>query len=398
MLPNSPKSITKKPRDKSPRVLHIANWFPNPWNDLEGLFVRDQIELFNEVANSSTIVVQVRNHTNNRLIFRQVDLGSDAQGHYLFTKFKSGLATRILTTTLLLIALTKIRFWKFDVLHFHIAYPLLSYPSFLRFILRRPMLVSEHWSAYHFNFYLPSDSKSLAPLRRPFSSRIPVLAVSQALLNDIYRFSCRDDFKGYIVPNTFPLHGYSEKLNTVPILFAVNCWTEIKNPIPMLEGLILATQSGSRFHLVLGGYGPLYTTMKAKVQDSSLAMCTTVFEKMTKPQIAEQLARADGYLFSSHYETFSIACAEALGAGVPLLGPEIPAIAEYATTDDWFEVEHGDAKSWEAAIEGFLRALNSGKYRGHDIAERAAKRFSKSAVQSAYRTALMETLPERDSH
>lgn len=397
MLPKSPISITKKTRDKSPKVLHIANWFPNPWNDLEGLFVRDQIDLFNEVTNSSTIAVQVRNHTSNRLLLRQVELGRDTQGYYLLTKFKSGLATRILTTALLLIALTKVRFWRFDVVHFHIAYPLLSYPSFLRFFLRRPMLVSEHWSAYHFNFYLPSDSKSLTPLRRPFSSRIPVLAVSQALLNDIYRFSCRNDYKGYVIPNTFPLHGYSEKFNTVPIIFAVNCWTEIKNPIPMLEGLILAAESGSRFHLVLGGYGPLFATIKAKVQDSSLAMCTTVFEKMTKSQIAEQLARANGYLFSSHYETFSIACAEALGAGVPLLGPELPAIAEYATPEDWFKVEDGDAKSWEAAIKGFLIALNSGKYRGHDIAERAAKRFSKSAVQSAYRAALMETLSERDS-
>lgn len=397
MLPKSPISITKKTRDKSPKVLHIANWFPNPWNDLEGLFVRDQIDLFNEVTNSSTIAVQVRNHTSNRLLLRQVELGSDTQGYYLLTKFKSGLATRILTTALLLIALTKVRFWRFDVVHFHIAYPLLSYPSFLRFFLRRPMLVSEHWSAYHFNFYLPSDSKSLTPLRRPFSSRIPVLAVSQALLNDIYRFSCRNDYKGYVIPNTFPLHGYSEKFNTVPIIFAVNCWTEIKNPIPMLEGLILAAESGSRFHLVLGGYGPLFATIKAKVQDSSLAMCTTVFEKMTKSQIAEQLARANGYLFSSHYETFSIACAEALGAGVPLLGPELPAIAEYATPEDWFKVEDRDAKSWEAAIKGFLIALNSGKYRGHDIAERAAKRFSKSAVQSAYRAALMETLSERDS-
>src|SRR5690606_18850816 len=69
-----------------------------------------------------------------------------------------------------------------DVINFHIAYPSLVFWKLLKPLFRRPVVITEHWSGYHFNFGV------CRPLRRImgiFSHNIPVIAVSQALGNDI---------------------------------------------------------------------------------------------------------------------------------------------------------------------------------------------------------------------
>ena len=241
--------------------------------------------------------------------------------------------TRLLewSSTLLLIAvLLRERAWRFDALHFHIAYPLLMHSWVWRHVFRLPILVSEHWTAYHFKFNLLDGSKGLKRMQRIFQQGYPVFSVSEALLTDIRNFAYCDDFKGFVLPNVVPLHGAKERPHKTPTFFVVNVWRRIKNPMPMLEGLHRAAEAGQVFNLVIGGYGELIDEMTAFIEESALHGRTHFTGKLSKSDIAMHLADSDGYLFSSTYETFSIACAEALGAGVPLIGPHIPAIAEYA--------------------------------------------------------------------
>jgi glycosyltransferase involved in cell wall biosynthesis len=255
------------------------------------------------------------------------------------------------------------------------------------------VLLSEHWSAYHDNFYLPENSPALDVIRRPFTYGFPVLPVSKTLLEDIQKFAKRRNFPGHIIPNHVPLHGNTPKQNETPILFAVNIWREIKEPLPMLEGLAAATANGSDFRLVLGGFGELVPVMKEFVAGSVLADRTHFLGKMTKAEIAQALAEADANLFSSRYETFSVACAEALGAGVPLIGPNLDAIAEYAGPDDWVRVESRDAAGWADAVTRFVARQAAGEFNGAAIAARAEARFAPEAIRARYRDVMAQILP-----
>lgn len=370
---------------KTMRVLHIANWYPNPWNVIEGNFIRDQIKLFREVVVAEVVVVQVRHDPKAWMRFRTIDLGDGVRGYFVFTRLQEGgKASILLTTLLLLFVLICKRAWRFTILHFHIAIPLLIHVGLWNRLLRKKILISEHYSAYHYNFNLPSRSKGIATLGRPFAQRFPVLAVSNALLSDIRNFSGYDDFPGCVIANVVPLHGPSGISNSVPILFAVNRWVEIKDPFPMLEGLARAASAGVEFELVLGGFGPLEMKMKDFVSRSVLSTRSQFLGYMAKAEIAKKLAHVDGYLFSSRYETFSIACAEALGAGVPLIGPRIPAIAEYASPDDWEVVENRDALSWEKALRCFSKRHSEGAFIPTEIAARAAENFSPDVMKTRY--------------
>lgn len=158
----------------------------------------------------------------------------------------------------------------------------------------------------------------------------------------------------------------------------------------MLKGLHRAVESGLRFNLVIGGYGDLIEEMAGFIETSALRGCTRFTGKMTKPEIAAQLATSDGYLFSSDYETFSIACAEALGAGVPLIGPHIPAIAEYAGAEDRVVVASRTPEAWQEAITAFAQTCARGGWDRAAIARRAEAQFSHTRLRQGYRAAMHE--------
>jgi glycosyltransferase involved in cell wall biosynthesis len=269
----------------------------------------------------------------------------------------------------------------------------LIHVRFWYWLFRKPIIISEHWSAYHFSFYLPDGSRALAALRRPFQRNFPVLAVSQALLQDIRSFAGREDFRGYVISNVVPIHGASQPRNRLPLLFCVSRWVDIKDPMPMLAGLAQALAEGAQFELVIGGFGELMEGMCTFVANSELATCTRIRGEMTKAEIAEQLRSTDGFIFNSLYETFSVSAAEALGAGVPLIGPYVPAIAEYAGQSDWQVVDSRDANGWSASTRLFLGRIAEGGFDRQAIAARAATRFSPEAIRASYREVLFDTLP-----
>lgn len=373
-------------------ILHIANWYPGPWDSIEGNFVRDQIAVFREELPAEVVVVQVRPNAGRGLRLARPELEGGARGYILYAPVQPGSKPlEWLSTLLLLFVLLREAAWRFEAFHFHIAYPLLMQVHLWQWLFRKPIVISEHWSAYHFNFHLPEGSRALKRMRRPFQQGYAVLAVSAALLDDIRTFARRDDFKGFVVPNVVPLHGADTGQREQPVFFAVNRWVSVKNPMPMLEGLHRAAKAGQAFTLVLGGYGDLIEEITDFVDHSALRERTRFAGKMTKPEIAEQLAASDGYLFSSDYETFSIACAEALGAGVPLIGPRIPAIAEYAGPSDRVEVRSRTPEAWQEAITAFVDTWTGGGWDRPAIAGRAERRFSQAQLRADYR-AVMSSL------
>jgi glycosyltransferase involved in cell wall biosynthesis len=371
---------------KSLRILHVANWYPNPWNDLEGNFISRQIQSFCDEIPGDAVVVQVRYHPSAIARFHRVYLVGGVPGYFLLTSFgRSGRLSTLLSTLLLLIILVRHRFWRFSALHFHIANPLLSHVGVWKYFVRKPVFISEHWSAYHYNFYLPEDSTKLEPLRRPFHHHYPLLAVSQALINDIQLFAKTKQFPAYVMPNIVPLHGASSNTNSIVRLFTVNRWVPIKDPMPMLEGLALAMSAGEHFELIIGGGGGLLEQMIDFISNSQLKNSTKFLGWMDKDQIAAELSRSDGYLFSSRYETFSIACAEALGAGVPLIGPIIPAIAEYADYSEWEQVQGRTAINWKMSIVRFLERLKNNDFDSLRIASNCEKHFAPKLLREHYR-------------
>jgi glycosyltransferase involved in cell wall biosynthesis len=121
----------------------------------------------------------------------------------------------------------------------------------------------------------------------------------------------------------------------------------------MLEAFALWAKAGMSFELRIGGYGPLLPAMERFAEEKGIRDRITFLGLLDKVRIAEEMNRADAYLFSSQYETFSVVCAQALCCGTPLVGPPLEAVAEYAPEEGWVRVASDSASAWIDALEDF---------------------------------------------
>ncbi len=372
------------------KILHISSWYPNRWDDLEGIFVKEQYKVFSKVTKSHMLNVQVRN--GERLCnYEYIHYSKSEEGYYLSTRIKSQKIIEILTTLLLLWALCKSKYKQYDVLHFHIAYPLLTYYSWWKKIVKFPILISEHWSAYHFNFYMPWKTKKLDRMKGIFKQGIPLISVSNTLLKDIQKFSNTEDFPSVVIPNVIDQKTFYYRettSNDIPVFFIVNHWRKIKNPFPMLEGFSKIDKKKLDFRLIIGGYGEELEKMKSYIEGQGFLDKVEFLGKMTKQEIAIRLHKSDAYLFSSTYETFSVVCAQALCCGTPLIGPRLDAIEEYADSKSFLSLEENSAQEWEKYIDIFIH--NRTTYNKKEIANSANSYLSTENIAKKYKEILDE--------
>jgi glycosyltransferase involved in cell wall biosynthesis len=363
------------------RVLHITNWYPNRWDNLEGSFVKEQYKLFSQVTDSYLINVQVR-QGHRYFAYEHIHYSEHEEGYYLLTKIQSTKVRELLTTLLLLVVLFRSDYRKYHLIHMHIAYPLLIHYYLWKKVIKTPIVISEHWSAYHFNFYLPWGSKKLKSIQRIFQQSIPLITVSKSLGEDIQRFSSSSTFPLYIIPNVIHKHFFDLKerhQNAIPTFLMINYWTDIKNPFPVLRAF---SQLTAPYLLQIGGYGDLYPQLKRFVQKYHMQERVIFLGKMSSLEVQESLSRSDIYLYSSQYETFSMICVEALLCGVPVMGPKIEAILEYTDRSNAIYIEKNEEQCW---LEQLYQYIEKRPYFDSlSIAYCTQQRFSYASIKESY--------------
>ncbi len=367
------------------KVLHITNWYPNPWHDHEGIFVREQFNVFSKATDSRLVNVQVRSGSK-WFEYSYCDYSDSECGHYVLTKFQRSKVVHLISTILLLWVLNRENVNKYDLLHIHVAYPLLIHFHWWKRWLKSRVVISEHWTAYHLNFNLPKSTRKLEGIKKIFHQRIPVITVSKALLHDIQEFSGASDFKSYILPNVidqniFRYYDQNQQL-AIPKFFMVNLWNERKNPYPVIDGFKSLSDEGLNMKLILGGHGSILSDMKEYVSSQGMSEIVEFPGSMTKADIVDTLKESDAYLCSSTYETFSVACAQALCCGVPLISPPIEAIMEYADESSMVSVENNNQQGWADAFRNFMAKKEM--FCRREIAIRYTKKFSTESTMKNY--------------
>jgi len=117
-------------------ILHITNWYPNKWNDIEAIFIKEQFGLFSEVTDSSLLHVEVRHNKKKWFKYEKVNYSDTETGFYIHTRIKTFRIIEIFNYFLLRKALNESQYDNYDLIHFHIAYPLLTYYHKLKKLLK----------------------------------------------------------------------------------------------------------------------------------------------------------------------------------------------------------------------------------------------------------------------
>lgn len=362
------------------RVLHITNWYPNIYNKHEALFIKEHFLAIPEKVQNQLWHIQVR---SEGAIFRVQKGRYSSREKYLIinTRINRWRVLEVLHLLLLFYLRFKLREQKWDLVNVHIAYPLLRYPRLFRFLFGKKIIITEHWSAYSQNFYLPDNNRGKMRIQRIFRHQIPVITVSQALMDDIISFSGTSDFKQYIVPNVvdfFVFHSHPALVHkNDPVFLMIGNWAPIKRPLLVMEAFETFIKSYPSSKLRIIGYGQQWPAMKEFVEKNELESRIIFLGALAKTAIADQMEHADVLVHASHYETFSVVCAEALCCGLPVIASNVGGIPEFVNSSNGILVENSFG-SWLRAMLSFVQ--NQNKWDRQEISRAAIGKFSPEVV------------------
>jgi glycosyltransferase involved in cell wall biosynthesis len=336
------------------RVLHITNWYPNSHNPKEAPWLKSHIDSLNLYVSRQSVF-----HLDISTGSFTLKFGSGDSLSWFILKFP-GMLWRISEMMSAIFLFAYLMFNRanknYDIINFHIAYPNLTYWHKIKNWIRIPVIITEHWSAYHYNFGV---KQKLPRIQRIFRQQIPVFTVSRALATDIEMFSGAK-FPSYVVPNivdstVFRNSGASGNRKRQQF-FMVSQWKKPKEPFVVIEAFKRLSDRFPKVTLRIGGYGPLLEEMKAQCLP-----CTNIsfLGALDRTEVATEMRHAGAFLHSSGYETFSVVCAEAITVGCPVIASAVGGIPEFVNERNGLLVEHNTVENfYEAMIQSLENPLN----------------------------------------
>ena len=363
------------------RVLHLCNWLPNRLRPSEAPFVHRHIEALAPHVDQEVWHIAVEPGHRWRAAFR----GPHAHRTLLFhVPLRRWRLIEWSTHLLVLLAwATRARNKRWDVVNLHIAYPLGVRTRSLLRLFRAPVVITEHWSAYHYSF--GTRSPGLDRIRAIFGHGLPLITVSHALLQDIEQFSGHAQADTLVVDNVVEQDHYRPVPGVGPEpgrLLAVGGWRFPKRPDVLLALAERLHEQGRPFELRLVGDGPMLADMRSRVEQAGLARQVTFLGRLEPAALAAEMGRAHLFLHASDYETYSVVCAEALCTGTPVLASNVGGIVEYLDKESGALVRDDRVETWLSALDDLWdRALNMDR---QGIAHRARGRTSAAEVGARY--------------
>lgn len=262
----------------------------------------------------------------------------------------------------------------------------------VRRVLGVPYVLTEHSSALMDRPGVPVRAATLRRAERACRSAAAVMVVSDALGRSMTAHGLPGPF--HLVPDPIDIHRFALPRPPRPDgpvrLLAVGTLIPRKGFDLLLEAAAELQTRGRRFVLdVVGGGRP--DELRRLRDGLGLADAVRFLGRLDRPGVDAVLAACDVFVSSSHAETFGVAIAEALCAGVPVVATAVGGVPE-VVQDGWgVLVPPGDAGSLADALASILDRL--GIYDSEAIGRAARQRFSYDAVGArlaeVYRSALL---------
>ncbi|MFB6258568.1 MAG: glycosyltransferase [Flavobacteriales bacterium] len=376
------------------KILHITNWYPNQEAEKEALWIREHIASLEPFFENEVVHVELK---PGKAFKRRKSLDEGVRSYSFEVPIRSWFLIELFSTLLLIYVLfAKSELKRVDLIDFHVAYPLCTHLHRFKKLLGRPVVITEHWSAYHFGFHTTKEW-GLRRIRNIFlKNDVGLITVSDALRKDIENFVGRK-LRYYIVPNIIPFEdayfpGRSLGEEGQYRFFMVGNWKPPKRPLLALQAFCEVFWRDPSAQLMIGGYGSQVEEVVAFVKKRERDADITFLGEMDRNAILGALQNADAFMLPSDHETFSVVCAEALSEGVPVIASKRGGIPEFVNEGNGILVETNDPKNWSEALREFVRRKENGHFDPRRISEDARKRFGKDRVGELYRSVLEQEM------
>jgi cyclase len=384
-------SIEKNSMNGQLKVIHFTAWYPNKYDSHKALFIKENFDSINDYCSNHLL------HIDTKLGQKKIGIEKFKQSKNEETiifrfPFKIWFLTELISFILLLRYSLKKNIRKnYDVVNFHIAYPLGVYIRLFNKIFKKPVVISEHWTAYHYNFYILKYKRGINRIKKIFKQGVPVIVVSEALANDIEKFSHQQDIRFHLLYNIVDseiFNCYNVDYPANPTFFMLNMWSKIKQPFVGIDAFEQFLKKYPDAKLRIGGFGPMWKQIERYITMKKLNNSVELLGKLGKKEVAYQLNNCTALLHTSKYETFSVISAEAVSCGTPVIALNLGGIPSFVNKSNGYLHNNSNVKGWLDGMEYVYK--NKDKFNKKEISESASKLFSKKDVGERYYKILKE--------
>jgi len=373
------------------KVLHIPFWYPSEDDPYKASWIKNHIVSLDKFCVNFIYHVEVR--TNRKWALRHRKISNTERELIIDIKETKWFIIEILATILLIYVLFFVRkINKYDVINFHIAYPICTYLHILQRMIKIPVIITEHWSAYHYNFGVSNYNK-LRRIKRIFHGDVNLITVSNSLAEDIRKFSDNFALKPVVIPNIVDENIFmciNHRVKSTRF-FMVGEWKWPKDPFTVIKAFKNLIIDYPDARLRIGGFGPQEKDIKRLIDNLKLYNYINYLGSLQKEEVAAEMNYAMAYIHSSNYETFSVVCAEALCCGTPVISSNVGGIKEFVNKNNGYLVEKSsDEKHWKKVITYFIEHRNL--YDRKAIARDARNKFSSHFVGKEYYKVIRDLL------
>lgn len=345
--------------DEKPLILTWPGWYPSEEKPYQAIFIKKHLDL---VARDVRLVGFHVRHRKGLKWRRQ--LRQESWGPLTVYEIPSFLPLKILGYFLVPFweaIKVKRNYGKPQVFHLHVSYPYAIFSLPIRLLNIPNWVISEHWSGF-----VIKKKNYLSPLlywllRYSIKSFDAVLTVSEYLKKRlIEKFPLISNKKILIIQNPIkfpdrppPCPDCGDK--TFRFLTIGNLVDSLKNFSFLLKAFAELSKNFPHTHLDVVGDGPDRTSLEQLAKDLGIDHKVCFHGAVPNENIYTFYERCHAFVLFSRFETFSIATAEALSHGRPVVVSDCGAPAEYIKDISGVLVPQDNL---ETAVEGLKKIIN----------------------------------------
>lgn len=373
-------------------VLHLLSWFPTPDDPTLGNFCVRMIDALPEDCHS--VILSVCDGKNMTKSFEVKEIPGAHHTHVQIyirpPKINAIRKLKMLRMYQYGLKYIKQRFFKPDLIHLHVTYPLGQVALLWKKLFGYKYVLTEHWTIYQ-----PQNKEVLvgklkrkivkiannAELIMPVSLDLQRCMEGHGVNNRfhvIYNLVNTDIFKLRQPPcidsslrtglRRNDMQGSKKRMLHISTLR-----DEAKNFSGILRVVERLRQQRDDFELhVIHDYDA--PEFKAFVKEHHLEDCVIFHGKKTSAEVAEAYQQADFFVLFSNFENLPCVIVEAFASGVPVLSTSVGGIAEILSPERGILIPQGDE---DALLQGMIQMLDhSSEYDHQAIRDYAIKTFA----------------------
>lgn len=358
-------------------ILHLLSWFPRPDDPTLGNFCVRMIDALPEDCHS--VILSVCDGKDMTQSFEVKEIPGAHHTHVQIyirpPKINAIRKLKILRMYQYGLKYIKQRFFKPDLIHLHVTYPLGQVALLWKKLFGYKYVLTEHWTIYQ-----PQNKDVLVGKLKKKIVKIAnnaelIMPVSLDLQRCMEWHGVQNRFKViYNLVNTdmFKL-GEPHPSAKKRMLHISTLRDEAKNFSGILRTIERLRQQRDdfEFHVIHDYDAPEF---KAFIKEHHLENCVIFHGKKTSAEVAEAYQKADFFVLFSNFENLPCVIVEAFASGVPVLSTAVGGIAEILSPERGILIPQGDE---DALLQGMNQMLDhSSEYDRQAIRDYAIKTFA----------------------